>query len=165
MTRPPQTGVIQDPAALCKHIIGRQFPGAQATVQKDQALAFCKAIGESNPLFHDSATAQRQGYRDILVPPTYLFVVKFSVMNPANVLDELGLEGEAGKLLHAEQSFEYFEPVCVGDRLDFEERVVDAYDKRNGALLFVVLETRVANQLRQHVCSIRHTEVVRMEAA
>lgn len=164
MTEPSPAGAIQDPAALCKGIIGRRFPGAQAVVQKDHARAFCEAIGETNPLYLDSAFARSEGYRDILVPPTYLFVVKFSVMNPANVLHELGLEGSAGKLLHAEQSFEYLVPVCAGDRLDFEEQVADAYDKRNGALLFVALETRVTNQLQEHVLSIRHTEVVRMDA-
>lgn len=151
-------------AEICGGIAGRHFGTAQAVVQGEGIREFCHVIGETNPLYLDTDVARKAGYRDIVAPPTYVFVVKFSVMHPANVMHELGLEGAAGKLLHAEQAFEYHAPVCAGDKLHFEERVADAYAKRNGGLIFVVLETRVSNEFGQLAVTIRHTEVVRMEA-
>ncbi len=80
------------------------------------------------------------------------------------MLRSLGVEGESGKLLHAEQSFEYVTPICAGDRISFRERVADVYEKKGGALVFVVLETLVTGADERPVAVIRHTEVVRRDA-
>jgi acyl dehydratase len=49
----------------------------------------------------------------------------------------------------------------AGDRLDFEQRIADIYDKKNGALEFVVRETRVTNQHGALVAELRGVTVVR----
>ncbi|MEZ4270999.1 MAG: MaoC family dehydratase N-terminal domain-containing protein [Myxococcota bacterium] len=55
---------------------------------------------------------------------------------------ENGLNSRA--TMHAEEEYEYFRPICVGDEVSVVHRVVDAYDKRapNGKLIFVVVESR-----------------------
>ena len=62
--------------------------------------------------------------------------------------------------LHAEQAFEYFEPVVAGDVLTFEETIVDVFEKKQGVLRFVVSETVVTNQNRQLVAKLRETDVI-----
>ena len=50
------------------------------------------------------------------------------------------------KLLHGEQSFRYFKQVCAGDTVNVQSTITDIYDKKGGALEFVVRKTCVSNQ-------------------
>jgi hypothetical protein len=56
------------------------------------------------------------------------------------------------KLLHGEQRFSYHAMAYAGDKLTFEQRIEDIYDKKGGLLEFVVRETRVTNQTRPTHC-------------
>ncbi|MNO55784.1 hypothetical protein D3C76_462820 [compost metagenome] len=49
----------------------------------------------------------------------------------------------------------------VGDTLHFDVRIADIYDKKNGALSFVVRESRVTNQRGEHVADLRSVLVHR----
>jgi acyl dehydratase len=65
------------------------------------------------------------------------------------------------EVLHGEQRFDYHSPVCAGDTLRFQTRVSDIYDKKGGALEFVVNDTKVTNQLGEHVSDLHSVIVVR----
>jgi hypothetical protein len=47
----------------------------------------------------------------------------------------------------------------VGDRIRLRQRIVDIYDKKGGALEFVVLETSATNQ-DDELCATMHTVAV-----
>ncbi|MNF18911.1 hypothetical protein D3C76_1849070 [compost metagenome] len=49
----------------------------------------------------------------------------------------------------------------AGDTLTFDTRIVDVYEKKGGALQFVVNETRVTNQDGEHIADVRGTLVQR----
>ncbi|MNL90008.1 hypothetical protein D3C87_2207250 [compost metagenome] len=49
----------------------------------------------------------------------------------------------------------------AGDTLHFETTLTDVYDKKNGALHFVVSTTRITNQHGEHVGDMRGTLVER----
>jgi len=147
---------------LDRSFIGRQFPLSYATVEAEAVRRFAQAIGETDPVFFDETAARAAGYRSLPIPPTYAFCLKhLGGSAPDGALRALGVEGGSGKLLHAEQAFEYLEPICAGDELCFSEHVADVYDKKGGALTFVVLETQVADAAGRVLALIRHTEVIR----
>jgi acyl dehydratase len=148
-------------AGADRSLVGREFPPSFAQVEAAAVRRFAQAIGERDPVFFDEAVARAAGHRGIPVPPTYAFCLKHASSSPEHALRELGIEGGSGKLLHAEQAFEYLAPICVGDRLCFRERVADVYEKKGGALVFIVLETRVTGHEDREVAVIRHTEVIR----
>ncbi len=50
------------------------------------------------------------------------------------------------EVLHGEQTFTYHVPICAGDTLTFEPHIADIFDKKNGALEFIVREVAVKNQ-------------------
>ncbi len=141
--------------------IGRRFPPASGKVEQAAISAFARAIGETNPIYFETTAARAAGFRAIPAPPTFIFCIKYQAATPVAVLEALGINGQAGDLLHAEQNFEYFKPVCAGDTLTFSEHVADIYEKKGGALLFIVLETSVTNQSGELVAKISHTEVKR----
>jgi acyl dehydratase len=155
-------GAVQ--AAIDRSIIGRALPTVSATVELAALQQFARAIGETDALYFDPEVARSRGYRAVPAPPTYIVCLKHAVCPPEGLLATLGVEGGSGKLLHAEQSFEFQEPACAGDRLSFAERVADVYERKGGLLQFIVLETTVRNQDARHVAVIRHTEVLRTDA-
>jgi acyl dehydratase len=79
--------------------------------------------------------------------------------NPAAIRELLGLDYR--RLLHGEQQFSYHAPAHAGDVLSFEQRIDDIYDKKGGALEFVVRSTRVSNQHGALVAELRTTTVIR----
>ncbi len=130
---------------LDKSKIGAETEVREIKVEAGMVRLFCQAIGETNPIYLDDAAARIAGYRAIPTPPTYASVLS-NLAPPKKdlVLDVLG--ADLGRMLHGEQGFTQFAPIFVGDRVRLRQRIVDIYDKKGGALEFVVLETDVANQ-------------------
>jgi acyl dehydratase len=120
---------------------------------------FAEAIGETNPVYTDSAAARAAGHRDLLVPPTFLVASEFDTNSLFGMLEEMGVP--LGKILHAEQGFTYHKPMYAGDSATVTPRVTDIYDKKNGALEFIIRESRVVNAADELVAEIRTVIVVR----
>ncbi|MES3000798.1 MAG: MaoC family dehydratase N-terminal domain-containing protein [Pseudomonadota bacterium] len=135
-----------------KHI-GRTFAASHADVEKGRLRFFAKAIGETNPVYTDEAAAHGAGYTSLPVPPTFLFSLEMEKPDPFAWLGEVGMD--LTRILHGEQGFTYHHPACAGDTLTFESRIEDIYDKKNGALSFVVKAVKVSNQHGVHIADLR----------
>jgi hypothetical protein len=105
-------------------------------------LAFAGAIGETNPIYLDTAAARQAGHRDLPVPPTFFFALEMEGPSPFDYLTELGVD--LRRVLHAEQAFEYYDMAYAGDILTLDARIVDVSTKKDGALEFISKKTRVA---------------------
>ncbi|SAK80488.1 hypothetical protein AWB80_05073 [Caballeronia pedi] len=140
-----------------KHI-GMRLPVFSATADAWRLRFFAKAIGETNPVYFDEAAAHDAGHPTLPLPPTFLFSLEFEQSSTA-WRDELGIV--SSRILHGEQSFEYHRVAYAGDLLRYESRIADIYDKKNGALWFIVRETRVTNQRGEHVADLRSVIVQR----
>jgi hypothetical protein len=137
---------------------GHRFRPIVAEVEGARLRAFFKAIGETNPSVVEPDASGR-----IAIPPTYLFCLEMlDAENPLAFLQEIGVPTEQS--LHADQTFSYRLPIHVGDRLTFNARVSDIFEKKNGLLIFVVQDVEVLNQDNQLVAEIRRTLVVKQKA-
>jgi acyl dehydratase len=128
-------------------------------VEAGRLRFFAKATGQTDPVYTDTAAARDAGHRDLPVPPTFLFCLEMEGPNPAAIRELLGLDYR--RLLHGEQHFSYHAMAHAGDVLSFEQRIDDIYDKKGGALEFVVRLTRVSNQHAQLVAELRSVTVMR----
>ncbi|MFQ6574032.1 MaoC family dehydratase N-terminal domain-containing protein [Pseudomonas sp. UM16] len=142
-----------------KSLIGRSLGVTHVDVEKGRLRFFAKAIGETDPIYTDEAAAQAAGYRSLPVPPTFLMCLQGEGRDVVELLNIYGFD--LGRILHAEQSFVYHTPAVAGDVLTFDTRVVDVYEKKGGALQFVVNETRVTNQDGVHIADVRSSLVQR----
>ncbi|MNR05382.1 hypothetical protein D3C85_1214120 [compost metagenome] len=142
-----------------KSLIGRSMGVTQVEVEKGRLRFFAKAIGETDPIYTDEAAAKAAGYKSLPVPPTFLMCLQGEGVDLVEQLNVFGFD--LGRILHAEQSFVYHRPAVAGDVLTFDTRVADVYEKKGGALQFVVNETRVTNQDGEHVADVRSTLVQR----
>ena len=143
-----------------RSLIGTTLPERSIEVEKYPLRFFVETIGAEDPAHRDEAIARAAGYRSLLAPPTYVACLALLADPDPDALLRL-LNVDAKKVLHGEQRFTYRHAICAGDRLRFNSRIADIYDKKNGALEFVVLDTTVTNQLDQMVVELRSIMVVR----
>ena len=142
-----------------RRYIGHQMPGFEVFVEKGRLRFFAKATGQTDPVYTDEEFARAQGHPALPVPPTFFFCLEMESPDPAAIRNLLGIDYR--RLLHGEQGFTYHRMAYAGDVLRFEHRIEDIYDKKNGALEFVVRRTRVSNQHGQCVVDLRNVAVLR----
>lgn len=139
--------------------IGRAFDAFTVRVEPFQLRLFAKAVGEARPEYVDEAVALAAGYRGLLAPPTFLFSLWLQDPTEFQLARKLGLD--LRRVLHGEQSFTIHEPLCGGDVMTLQERIVDIYDKRDGALEFVVSDVTAHDPDGRLLAEGRCTTVVR----
>ncbi|MCK9215636.1 MAG: MaoC family dehydratase N-terminal domain-containing protein [Rhodoferax sp.] len=142
-----------------KKFIGYEVPPTLWDVEKGRIRFFAEVIGATDPIYFDTNAAQAAGYRNVVAPPTFIFGAESDSGVLMKLLDTLKID--LRELLHGEQRFDYHAPVCAGDTLRFQTRVSDIYDKKGGALEFVVNDTKVTNQFGEHVSDLHSVIVVR----
>ncbi len=141
-----------------KHI-GRMTPPQTIDVEKGRLKFFAKAIGETDPVYSDEAAAKAAGYASIPAPPTFAFCLE---METNSLWDNIAAMGvPVGKILHGSQNFAYHAPIYAGDRITFVTKVSDIYDKKSGALEFIVEDTTAKNQADVLVAELQRVIVVR----
>ena len=145
---------------LDKSMIGAETEEGEVVVEAGMLRLFCLAVGETNPIYLDEAAAKRAGYRAIPAPPTYTSVL--SNLAPPESDLVLGVLGaDLGRMLHGEQGFTQHQLIFVGDRIRLKQRIAEIYDKKGGALEFVVMETSAINQDNVLCATVRTVAVLR----
>jgi acyl dehydratase len=144
---------------LDKKVIGHEFEAFSTTVEAGKVKLFCKAIGEEDPIYADEAAAKAAGYRAVPVPPTFLQAITNDDPGKGGLLRLLNVD--IGLILHGEQHYDYYAPVYVGDKITCQAKVTDMYDKKGGALWFVVSETSLKDQSGKLVAKGTGITVVR----
>jgi acyl dehydratase len=142
-----------------KKWIGHELPTSVLPIERSRLQFFAKAIGETNPVYTDAAAARHAGYPDLPAPPTFLFAAELDSGSSFQMLEDLQIP--IAKLLHGEQSFSYHRAACVGDTVTVRSSITDIYDKKNGALEFVVKTSRATNQQGELVAELRSVIVCR----
>ncbi len=127
--------------AIDRAQIGRKSPPYHVDVEKGQLAFFAKVTGADDPIYFDEVAAKDRGHRAILAPPTFAF--SLFLRSPLK-LEDLGVD--VRRILHGEQHFTHYAPVYAGDRMRLVDEVTDIYDRKGGALEFVVRRTQAVNQ-------------------
>lgn len=139
--------------------IGYRHPAHTVEVEKGRLRFFARAIGETDPVFLDEDVARAAGFRGLPAPPTYAFSLELDQPRPFALLEVLGVRLD--RVLHGTQRFIYHAPICAGDRITLEPVVEDIYEKKGGAMGFIVIRTRAMNQLGELAVDLEKTIVVR----
>ena len=139
--------------------IGWELPASVLPIERKRLRFFAKATGETRAEYLEEAAARAAGYADLPAPPTFLFAAELDSGAVDLMLDKLQIP--LARLLHGEQSFSYHRPACVGDTVTVNSRIDDIYDKKNGALEFVVKSSRATNQDGELVAEMRTVLVCR----
>ncbi|MEX1035065.1 MAG: MaoC family dehydratase N-terminal domain-containing protein [Sneathiella sp.] len=139
--------------------IGREFGVHTAEIEKGRLRFFAKATGETDPIYFDEDAAKAAGLPTLPAPPTFLFSMDMEVPDPFEILSIMDVD--LGKILHGSQEFKYFRDVYAGDSISFKSKVTDIFEKKGGALEFIVKRTSATNQDGDLVAEMTRTIVVR----
>ncbi|MEN6621388.1 MAG: MaoC family dehydratase N-terminal domain-containing protein [Smithella sp.] len=150
-----------------KSKLGYEFPSRCIEVEKGKIAEFAMAVAQKdspekiNFLYTDETAAKRAGYPGIILPPTFTTHLMLRTCGGFRaIVNALGID--ANRLLHSEEEYEYFNPVCAGDIITGKMKVVDMYNKeRQGSpgkfIEVTVLETEMRNQKGKLVIKTRST--------
>jgi hypothetical protein len=139
--------------------IGHALPDSVFDIERGRLRFFAKAIGETDPVYSDLEAARRAGHPDLPAPPTFLFAAELDSGTLLGMFDTLGVA--LADVLHGEQAFAYRRVLHAGDRVTVSSRITDIYDKKGGALEFIVKESAVADAAGAHVADLRSVLIVR----
>lgn len=147
-----------DDAIPDRSVVGLELAEFTTVAERNRLRMFAQVIGEEDPVYSDVAAAQRAGFADLPVPPTFLFSLERDRPDPQRVLRELRIDMR--QILHGEQEFVYYRVAVAGEELRFQPRMVDDYTKRDGALRFLVRQTSVTSN-GVAIADLRNVVVVR----
>lgn len=114
--------------AIDRAFIGYALPAFTVQATPERIARFVQAIGD---------TRAAPG----LAPPTFMKAIEGEDNSSRRILEALGVDLK--RVLHAEQHFDYLAPIRAGDVLQVQRTVTDLYDKKNGAMEFIVIESTI----------------------
>lgn len=114
--------------AIDRGFLGYALPAFTVLASAERIGRFARAIGLDAA---DGACA----------PPTFMKAVEGEHNSSRRILEVMGVP--LARVLHAEQQFDYFAPIRAGDTLQVQRTVTDIYDRRNGEMEFIVIESRI----------------------
>ena len=122
-------------------------------VEMGAVRKFARAIGETNPLYHDEAYARGTRFGGVIAPPTYVSCFTADVIAGGMFDFDIPLK----RMLHTDDIVENHRPIRVGDVIAARARYADVYVKhgRNGVLLFQAADMSLTNQRDEPVALVR----------
>lgn len=161
-------GVITDEARAWAE---RPFPSYAVTVSRTDIQRYSRAIGETDPVYFDVASARASGHPDLLAPPYFPYTVRVQAAHLVDA-DQLQPDGSATadvpplpttKAMAGETVIEFGDPIHAGDTLTLEKRIIDLFEKegRTGTLVFVKTEFVFTNDTGNQVFREEFTRIYR----
>jgi acyl dehydratase len=106
--------------------VGKQYPAVSYEVGREKIREYANAIGATNPVHHDRASALAAGYRNVVAPPMFCVVYSAPAMGPGVLDPDVGIDLAA--MVHGGQEFVWGEPVCAGDEITTMAKVSEIYE-------------------------------------
>jgi acyl dehydratase len=137
-------------------VVGVEVEVGRMTVSKEQILAYCAAIGETNPLYTDEAAARAGPHGALVAPPTFYTVFRLGEGPDPKV--QFG-----NSRFNAGQHCEFKAPIRAGDTITVKTKVHEIYEKtgRSGHMAFLVRRNTYSNQDDQTVAIVDVSTVFR----
>jgi hydroxyacyl-ACP dehydratase HTD2-like protein with hotdog domain len=116
------------------------------------------AVEDFDPIHYDLKTAQARGYRGIVAPWPILALLRYNCAHQ----EEHHAFSFGRAYVHGEDSYEFFEPIVVGDMITVSTAITETRLKqgRSGLLGLVTSERCYTNQLGQ-LCAVMRTITIR----
>jgi hypothetical protein len=145
-------------------------------VEAGAIMVFARSLGDSDPRWHDESSPEAQRHGGITAPPTFVAsVAQWDPDWPYRPKPDVAWWGSgkgpgfpppnvgSGTSLHAEQHYEYHQPLRPGDVLTVEREAGKTWEKqsaRAGTLRFEEEITRFTNQREELVLVATRVRVI-----
>jgi acyl dehydratase len=147
--------------ALNRELLGKEYEPVAYDVGREKIREFARAVGETDPIYHDAEAARDRGYSEQVAPLTFPTVIHIR-SGPQVIMDpDLGLD--YALVVHGSQEFEYRRPIVAGDVLTARPRISEITAR--GPHEFLTIETPMTDAGGELVCVARATLISRGTAA
>jgi acyl dehydratase len=153
----PQPGMSRTEIDQNLHdLLGQWGPADTFPVESLGVRRSSLVVEDYDPIHYDAEAASARGYRGIVAPWPFLWAIIHNLL-PGDMPFRFGRA-----TLHGSDSYEFFEPLIVGDLITCTTVNTEATLKqgRSGLLGHVITERRFVNQLGQ-LCAIVKTVTIR----
>ena len=131
--------------------VGKEYPPFLWEVESGKIRELVQAIGDKNPIYVNRDAAVKAGYQDTPASPTFITVP----MMCTNVMSKFvkDMKINFAKVLHGEETYEYFQEIYPGDVLTGQMKIVGMEQKsgKAGNMDIVRLEIMYSNQKNEPV--------------
>lgn len=143
-----------------RSLIGVESEPSTFVIEEEPIRRWAEAIGNSNPLYHDTEYAKKSRYRGMITPPgfvgNYSFPVKTGGLSPR-------VKSPFWRVFNGGNEFEFLKPVRAGDVLTATSKLAELFERQGrpeiGRMLFQVTETTYKNQKGEVVVKTRGTGI------
>jgi acyl dehydratase len=134
-----------------KSVIGTELPPFTWEVERGKIRELVQAIGDPNPIYSDREAAMKEGYEDVVAPPT--FAVVPTLWTGIGMAAMKALKVDYSRILHGEESYEYYREIYPGDVLTGKVKIIDIKTKsgRSGDMDIITRECLYTNQRNELV--------------
>ena len=134
-----------------KSAVGKEYTGFTWEVERGKIRELVQAIGDTNPIYVDKEAAVEEGYRDVVTPPTFITVPTMWAKMGTEVIRDMKID--YAKVLHGEESYEYYQEIYPGDTLTGKMKIVGLETKsgKTGDMDLVTIEKVFTNQRNEPV--------------
>ncbi len=162
-----EASTAQKPRGLFKRDTkGISTEPVKVTVERGRIQFLAQVLGETDPLFTDIDAARSMGHPDIAAPPSFFMVVEALA---ADVAKKTGQQSgpelvgcDVRYLLHGDEHYTYHGLIYAGDEVELSTTVVDFYDKKGGAMEFVVFKSVITHRERGLLVQAKRTLLHRL---
>jgi acyl dehydratase len=142
-------------------IEGKIYPRtASYLVGREKIREFAKAVFSKDPANLDLEAAKKQGYKDLIAPPTFAVVIQERSLT--QVISDKEAALDFSRVVHGDQRFIHVRPIVSGDELTSELKVASVKQLAGNSM--VSFETQIFDANQELVCTAISTLVVRGEA-
>ena len=142
-------------------IEGKIYPRTSSyLVGREKIREFAKAVFSSDSANLDLEAAKKQGYIDLIAPPTFAVVIQERSLTQVITDKEAALD--FSRVVHGDQRFIHVRPIVAGDELTSELKVASVKQLAGNSM--VSFETQIFDSNQDLVCTAISTLVVRGEA-
>jgi acyl dehydratase len=142
-------------------IEGKIYPRTPSyLVGREKIREFAKAVFSKDPANLDLEAAIKQGYKDLIAPPTFAVVIQERSLT--QVISDKEAALDFSRVVHGDQRFIHVRPIVAGDELTSELKVASVKQLAGNSM--VSFETQIFDAGQELVCTAISTLVVRGEA-
>ena len=140
-------------------LIGKSYKTVSLKINEEDVVFFSKTTKQEDEIFFNKKVALKNGFPQIVCPPTFLISIGMKENILAECLKDLrvGIEN----ILHSGQEFNFKELVFAGDIIYMKTIFKNTYKKNDGNLEFCVFESKYFNQNSVEVCLSNNTLLIK----
>ena len=131
---------------------GQRIAPQTVQVERGRIRFFAQVLGERDQIHLDVDAARAAGHPDLVAPASFAVVVEALANEARNHNGQATapalIKADFRYLLHGEERYFYEAPIYAGEDVQISTDIVDFYDKKGGAMEFVVLESVISNARR-----------------